>query len=92
MIKPASRTGGSSAFASGPVLFCGDPHGKFTHIVSSAIELDASAVVLLGDLQPLRPLHEELAQVPETFSLRDVVALQVPGLDAERHAALLQPA
>ena len=36
--------------------------------------------------------HEELAQVPENFRLRNVVSLRVPGLDAERHAALLQPA
>jgi len=36
--------------------------------------------------------HEELAQLPGDFLLRDVVALQVPGLNAERHAALLQPA
>ncbi len=36
--------------------------------------------------------HEELAQVPEGFCLRDVVSLHVPGLQAERHAALLQPA
>ena len=36
--------------------------------------------------------HEELAQVPREFLLRNVVSLRVPGLDAERHAALLQPA
>lgn len=36
--------------------------------------------------------HEELAQVPKDFQLCSVVALNVPGLDAERHAALLQPA
>ena len=36
--------------------------------------------------------HEELAQVPGNFRLRNVVSLRVPGLDAERHAALLQPA
>jgi 16S rRNA (guanine527-N7)-methyltransferase len=36
--------------------------------------------------------HDELAQVPGNFRLCSVVALQVPGLDAERHAALLQPA
>lgn len=35
--------------------------------------------------------HEELAQLPGEFLLRDVVSLKVPGLDAERHAALLQP-
>jgi len=36
--------------------------------------------------------HEEVARLPADFSLRDVIALQVPGLAAERHAALLQPA
>lgn len=36
--------------------------------------------------------HEELAQVPGDFLLRNVVPLNVPGLGAERHAALLQPA
>ena len=36
--------------------------------------------------------HEELAQLPKEFLLRNVVPLNVPGLDAERHAALLQPA
>lgn len=65
MIKPASHTGKSLVRASGPVLLCGDPHGKFTHIVNSAFDLDASAVILLGDLQPLRPLHEELAQIAD---------------------------
>lgn len=36
--------------------------------------------------------HDELAQVPGEFRLCSVVSLKVPGLDAERHAALLQPA
>lgn len=36
--------------------------------------------------------HEELAQVPKDFQLCSVVSLKVPGLNAERHAALLQPA
>jgi 16S rRNA (guanine527-N7)-methyltransferase len=36
--------------------------------------------------------HEELAQVPKDFQLRNVVSLKVPGLGAERHAAVLQPA
>ncbi len=36
--------------------------------------------------------HEELAQVPKEFQLRNVVPLNVPGLGAERHAAVLQPA
>lgn len=36
--------------------------------------------------------HDELAQLPQNFRLRGVVPLKVPGLGAERHAALLQPA
>jgi len=36
--------------------------------------------------------HEELTQLPRAFRLHAVVPLQVPGLGAERHAALLQPA
>jgi 16S rRNA (guanine527-N7)-methyltransferase len=36
--------------------------------------------------------HEELAQVPDEFRLCNVVALNVPGLGAERHAAVLQRA
>ncbi len=36
--------------------------------------------------------HEELAQLPGQFKLRSVVSLQVPGLRAERHLVLLDPA
>lgn len=36
--------------------------------------------------------HEELVQVPPAFQLRNVVTLNVPGLGAERHAAVLEPA
>lgn len=47
------------------VLFCGDPHGRFDHIRRAADELLASAVILLGDLEPGRPLHEELAPIAD---------------------------
>lgn len=36
--------------------------------------------------------HDELAQLPGNFRLCGVVPLLVPGLGAERHAAVLQPA
>ncbi len=36
--------------------------------------------------------HDELAQLPQNFRLCSVVPLNIPGLGAERHAALLQPA
>jgi hypothetical protein len=48
-----------------PVLFCGDPHGAFRHIIEAAETFRASAVILLGDLEPQRPLHVELARLVE---------------------------
>lgn len=44
-------------------LYCGDPHGEFRHILRAAAELNPSAVVLLGDLELRRPLHEELEAI-----------------------------
>lgn len=49
----------------GPILFCGDPHGEFRHIIETAGHTKASAVVLLGDMEPERPLHVELAPLLE---------------------------
>ena len=49
----------------GPILYCGDPHGKFSHIIDAANELNASAVIILGDLEPKRPLHIELEAIRE---------------------------
>lgn len=46
------------------------------------------AVVAMKGVYP----HEELAQLPTDFQLRNVVSLTVPGLGAKRHAAVLQPA
>lgn len=50
----------------GPTLFCGDPHGRFRHIIDTAARTRASAVVLLGDMEPARPLHVELADLLRT--------------------------
>ena len=49
----------------GPVLYCGDPHGQFRHIIDAAGQAKASAVVLLGDLEPARALHDELSPLVE---------------------------
>ena len=49
----------------GPVLFCGDPHGRFHHIIGTVGQTNASAVVLLGDMEPERPLHVELVPLIE---------------------------
>lgn len=59
----------------GPVIYCGDPHSQFRHIITAAGHTKASAVVLLGDMQPVRPLHIELAPVVE----RGVPIFWIPG-------------
>jgi predicted phosphodiesterase len=45
------------------VLYCGDPHGEFRHIIDVAVNQNASAVVLLGDMEPKRPLQVELEPI-----------------------------
>ena len=45
------------------ILFCGDPHGEFGHIVQTVQEHRPAAVILLGDLQARRPLEVELAPI-----------------------------
>ncbi|MDP2399981.1 MAG: 16S rRNA (guanine(527)-N(7))-methyltransferase RsmG [Burkholderiales bacterium] len=77
-----------------------DPH-PFDTVVSRAFSEIAEFIALAGRLcakdgvviamKGVYP-HEELAQLPQTFRLCGVVPLQVPGLGAERHVALLQPA
>ena len=52
----------SASRAFGPVLYCGDPHGQLRHIAETAGRARASAVVLLDDIEPCGPLHEELAR------------------------------
>ena len=43
-----------------PILLCGDPHGRFRQINNAAHRVNAAAVVLLGDMEPARPLEIEL--------------------------------
>jgi predicted phosphodiesterase len=59
----------------GPVLYCGDPHGKFRHIIEAAGCCKPSAVVLLGDMGPTRPLHVELAPLIES----EIPVFWIPG-------------
>jgi len=77
-----------------------DPH-PFDTVVSRAFSEIAEFIALAGRLcakdgvviamKGVYP-HEELTQLPQAFRLCGVVPLQVPGLGAERHVALLQPA
>lgn len=47
----------------GPVLYCGDPHGRFRHIIDAAERTDASAAILLGDMEAEQLLAVELAGI-----------------------------
>jgi len=45
------------------LLFCGDPHGRFDHIVAAAERWPGVPVILLGDLEPQEPLPQLLGPV-----------------------------
>lgn len=45
------------------ILFCGDPHGRFDHIIDAVHEHRPAAIVLLGDLQAPKPLEQVLAPI-----------------------------
>ncbi len=45
------------------ILFAGDCHGEFRQIAEAVVQTAPEAVILLGDLELRRPLHEELASV-----------------------------
>lgn len=46
-----------------PVIFCGDPHGKFDQIFAAVERTNPCAVILLGDMEAQRPLEVELASI-----------------------------
>ena len=45
------------------ILFCGDTHGNFQHIVDVVNAHAPAAIVLLGDVQAQNPLEQELAEI-----------------------------
>jgi len=45
------------------IFFCGDPHGRFDHIIEAVNQHRPAAVILLGDIQAQRPLEVELAAI-----------------------------
>ena len=47
------------------ILFFGDPHGDFSPVLRAVETHEPEAIVLLGDMQPKRPLHIELASIRE---------------------------
>lgn len=47
------------------IFFCGDPHGRFDHILEAAERYNPAAVVLLGDIESPAPLSEVLEPIHE---------------------------
>ncbi len=47
----------------GQILFCGDPHGRFGHLIEAVHAHRPAAVILLGDVQPQKPLDIALAEI-----------------------------
>lgn len=45
------------------IFLCGDTHGHFGHIIKAVQEHQPAAIVFLGDLQPRRPLEQELQAI-----------------------------
>ena len=45
------------------IWFAGDNHSRFRHIIDAVKRHRPSAIVLLGDIQAKRPLHDELAEI-----------------------------
>ena len=75
------------------------PAHRFDHVISRALSDLPEFLALAGRLcapdgviaamKGVYP-HEELAQVPPVYRLRRVVALEVPGLAAQRHLVLIE--
>ena len=42
------------------IWFCGDTHGKFAHLRRAMENHCPRAVIFLGDVQPTRPIEQEL--------------------------------
>ena len=45
------------------IWFCGDPHGRFRHIIDAVKKHRPAAIVLLGDVEATQPLQDELAAI-----------------------------
>jgi len=72
--------------SSEPILYCGDPHGQFRHIIEAAGHSKAACVVLLGDMEPARPLSEEM----EPLTKRGLPWFFIPGNHDGDSTALAQ--
>jgi predicted phosphodiesterase len=47
------------------ILFCGDPHGEFDHIIQRVQQTKPAAVIMLGDLCLAQPFEQTFASILE---------------------------
>ena len=47
------------------ILFCGDPHGRFDHIIQRVQQAKPTAVIMLGDLCLSQPFEQTFASILE---------------------------
>ena len=45
------------------ILFCGDPHGEFGHIIQRVQQMKPAAVIMLGDLCLSQPFEQTFASI-----------------------------
>ncbi len=45
------------------ILFCGDPHGEFDHIIQRVQQMKPAAVIMLGDLCLSQPFEQTFASI-----------------------------
>ena len=73
------------------ILFCGDSHGQFTHIIEAFQEHRPAAVILLGDMQAQRSVHIELEPILRQTEIWFIHGNHDPDSDAD-HDHLFDPA
>lgn len=64
-MKSVPTAGGPLLAHAGPTLFAGDPHGQLEQVLQAVSMTNASSVVLLGDIEPKRPLEDEMRSLDE---------------------------
>lgn len=65
------------------IFFCGDTHGRFDHLITAVHEHKPVAIVLLGDLQPKRPLDQELQTIMDLTDIWWIHGNHDTGSDAD---------
>ena len=63
MLQSSKQSPQPQSKSKSTILFCGDPHGQFGHIIEAVHNTSPAAVILLGDVQAQRPLDVELAEI-----------------------------